>query len=381
MDPEKSVILGELAERYNRIISDHGADAPDVVEIENDLMGDASIVPAEVTADIRKRLPRMLGARTRAARDSRRQIAEVWEPAIADLDKCLALADLVFARLSDVIFTNGDVLRLKDPRPDSDRVTGAYVKCLLMLSLYGRSCGIATEITTLLREGLPDAAFSRLRTLHEHLVIITILHNDHSYEISEQYEDSSVFEDLKKLQADLDTLSDPIWDVPRGVEQELRQTIGEAEDMAREVVARRGAAFRRQYEWARQALHQPQRDNPKYRITFATLERIVGMDFLRGNYLSGNEQIHAGSYSAVNHLNFDKPKVPQSRPRRDDWVIRVVGWRTAFLIANVARAVGKSIAWETEEFDEFLYVGELYRTAYRVLDAFVATSTGSPPSS
>lgn len=382
MDPEKSVILTELSERYNRLIIEHnGAATPDIVEIENEIIDDPGIIPPSVTAEIKKRAPKMLGARTRTLRDVRRSIAEAWEPALTDLDKCLALADLVFARLSRVIFANGDVLRQKDPRPIPDRVTGAYVKCLLLLSLYGRSCGVATEIASLLREGLPDAAFSRLRTLHEQLVIISILHNDHDYEMSEKYEDCSVFEILKQLKADQRALSDPVWEVSGGYEEELRQDIAEVENLAREIVARRGAAIRKPYEWARQALPESERDNPRYQVTFTALERVVGMDFFRGNYLLGNERIHAGSYSAVNHLNFDKPQVPPSRPRRDDWAIRLVGWRTAFLIACVGRAVGKSIAWETEEYDEFLYVCELYRTAYHALGTFVASAASSFPSS
>jgi Family of unknown function (DUF5677) len=382
MDPEKSIILAEIRERYNRIIIEHnGAETPDVVQIENDIMEDADVIPPPVTAEIRKRAPRMLGVRTRTLHVVRRRIAETWEPALTELDQCLALADLVFARLAGAIFTNGDVLRQKDPRPAPDRVTGAYVKCLLLLSLYGKSCGIATEITSLLREGFPDAALSRLRTLHEHLVIISILGNDHDYEISERYEDCSVIELLKQLRTDLSALSDPIWDVPEEYEEKLQKEIAEVEDLAREIVARRGAAIRKPYEWARQALPQPERDNQRHKITFADLERAVGMDFFRGNYLTGNERIHAGSYSAVNYLNFDKPQVPQSRPRRDDWAIRLAGWRTAYLIGCVARAVGKSIAWETEEYDELLYVCELYRAADHVLDTFVSSAAGSSQSS
>jgi len=105
------------------------------------------------------------------------------------------------------------------------------------------------------------------------------------------------------------------------------------------------------------------------------------MHFLRGNYLTGNDRIHAGSYSAVNHINFNKPQVPQSRPRRDDWAIRLAGWGTAFLLAHIGRTVGKSIAWETEEYDEFLYACELYRIADHALDTFVASAVSfSPPS-
>jgi len=164
-----------------------------------------------------------------------------------------------------------------------------------------------------------------------------------------------------------------VWQLPDGYEVRLQREIAEVESLAAEIIARRGPAIRKPYEWARQALPQPKRDNPSYKITFLDLEEAVGMDFFRGNYMAGNERVHAGPYSAVNYMNFAKPLVPQSRPRRVDWAINLAGWRTSFLIASVARAAGKSIAWETEEYDEFLYVCELCRTAYSSLDAFAIT--------
>jgi len=207
MDPDNSVFLTELRDRCNRLIIEHnGEEALDINEIldeiVNGIVEDASIIPSSVVIEIEKIAPRMLGVRTRTLRNVRRSIVEAWGPALGELDRCLSIADLVFSRLSRAVFVNGDVLKQKDPRPLPGRVTGAYVKCLLLLGLYGKSCGIVTEIVSLLREGLPDAALSRLRTLHEHLVIIAVLADDHSYEIGEKYEDSAVFENLKQLKTE-----------------------------------------------------------------------------------------------------------------------------------------------------------------------------------
>jgi hypothetical protein len=380
---EESIILTEIRDRYNRIILESkGTEIPDVTEIENSIFEDEDITPQPVTLDIKKRVPGMLGARRRALRKVSMDIADLWGPPIEALDRCLALADVVYTRLSRAIFTNGDVLRGKDPRPAPDRVTGAYVKCLLMLSLYGKSCAIANEIASLIRTGLSDAALSRLRTLHEHLVVLTVLHNDDDYEMSEQYEDCSVFERLKFLKANVSELSDPIWAPPsQEEEQKLLAELAETEALAQGIVARRGPRIRKPYEWARQMLPQEKRENLKYGIKYVDLEKAVGMDFFRSSYLTGNEHVHAGSYSAVNHLDFDKPLIPRTRPRRDSWAIRQAGWRTAFLISNIARAAGKAIAWETEEYDELLYVCELWRTSDKVLDSFMNADASVLPSS
>ena len=101
MDPEKSIILTELRDRYNQVVIEHqGGEPPDVVEIENGILDDIGIIPQSVIEEIKRRAPRMLGARTRARRDVRSSIARAWGPSLAELDKCLALADVVFARLS-----------------------------------------------------------------------------------------------------------------------------------------------------------------------------------------------------------------------------------------------------------------------------------------
>lgn len=382
MDPDDSIFLREFVARYNKVlIESNGAKRSDPVELENDIIDDAAVIPPQVRTEITKKAPRTAKARQRAARMVRRDIAVAWGPSFEALDQLMALADILNVRLTRATFMNGDRLRSKNPSPVSDMVTGAYLKCLLLLGLYSKSCAIATEISCLLRDGFPDGPVSRLRTLHEHLVIMMMLHNDTTYEISERYQDSAVFEQLKQLRADLSSLVEPIWNVPNGYAEKLAQDIADAEIIAGSAVSRRGPKIRNQYEWARPALPSAKRDNPSYRITFSDLEQAAGFNFFRGNYLAGNGRIHAGAFAAINHLDFDDIEVPRSRPRRDDSVIRFVGCRTSQLLSWVVRAASRPISWETEEYDEFLYVGEFQRAADAAVAAFTKVDASLSPSS
>jgi hypothetical protein len=133
--------------------------------------------------------------------------------------------------------------------------------------------------------------------------------------LSEAYEESAVFEYLRPLRADLSSFSDPApyWTVPNELaeemSQEITQEIFETEILANEITARRVRKFRDQYEWARSGLPEPKKSNLQYRINFADLEQVTGMDFLRRNYLMRNERIHAGAYSVINHFDFGDPKI------------------------------------------------------------------------
>jgi hypothetical protein len=382
VDSEDSIFIRELTDRHNKIlIESNGTKQPDPVRIESDIIDDPAVVPPEVRDEITKKAPSIAKARQRAARAVRRDIGTVWGPAFETLDWCMALADMLNVRLTRAISMNGDKLRAKDPSPVSGMLTGAYVKCLLLLGLYSKSCGFVTEISQLLRDGFPDGSLARLRTLHEHLVVMMVLLNDHTYEICERYQDSAVFEELRQLRTDLASLADPVWDVPDGYVEKLAQDIAEAELVANSAISRRGPKIKEQYEWARLALPPAKRDNLRYKINLADLEQVAGMDFFRGNYLAGNGRIHAGAYAAINHLDFDNIEVPRSRPHRDDLAIGFVGCRTSQLFGWVCRAAGKPISWETEEYDELLYVGEMQRAAYAAEEAFAKTDANPLPSS
>ena len=352
-----------------------------MAEIENDIINDADIVPANIQEELRSEGRKIRESRARTAHEVRRDIAEQWRSAIDLLEEFLAVANLINARLVRAVFANGSTLRNKTPRPIPGVITGAFLKCLHILGLYGKSCRIATEISHLLVVGFPDAAASRFRTLYEHLVIMKLLDNDHTYELSEGYQDSAVFEYLKQLRSDQISLAEPFWREQDSVLEEIASEISDLEVSAAEIIARRGPKIKNQYEWARPILPESKKNNLNHRIRFTDLEEVAGADFLRTFYLLGNDRIHAGAYGVINHLDFDHPNLSLTRQHRDDRTIYLLGSGVPILMNWAVRAACRSIAWETEEYDESLYACALQHIADTVIDAFGERPANPLPSS
>lgn len=377
MDTDDSIYVTEITRRVNELLAQgKNFDDIDTEVIENAIINSTDLVPDSIRVAVRRQGRKVRRSRFRTARQVRRNIKKVWGPALALLDDCLTIADLINARLVTTVFVNGDVLRSKDPRPIPDMVTGAYVKCLHLLALYGKSCRIASEAACLLRDGFPDGAISRVRTMHEHLAVLFVLHNDQTYELSEAYQDSAVFTRLKQVRADQMSFADPFWRASDTVTEELEAEIAELENAAAEIIARRAPKIRNQYEWARPILPEQKKNNPRHNVTFSDLEEAAGMDFLRRNYLVGNARVHADAYATINH--FDRSEeISQIRQRRDDWAIYFTGSIIPILIGWSARAACRAIAWETEEYDELLYICEMQRAASAAADAFAKVNISS----
>jgi hypothetical protein len=370
VDTDSSIILREFSRRFNEaVVNSSHETRPDPVDIENDLINDPDVVPADVHDNTAREIAGISKARKRAARDARREIAQVWSRPFTLLERCLALADFVNTRFVLTTFGVGsEVLKTKSSDLESEAVSGAYLKCLLLLSLFGKSCCVATEIFTLLEGGFSDGATSRLRTLHEYLVIIMLLHNDHTYEICERYQDRAVFERLNQVRVDKRAYKEPMWNKPQDLDHMMDQEIIELTAYAQRARSKWGRAIEEQYGWARPALPEAKRNSRK--IFFSDLEEAAGMDFLRGQYLTGNERIHAGAYAAINHLDFASVPISPIRPHRNDEAIRFIGYRTSLLLGWIVRAASHSVSWETEEYDEFLYACEMQQLAEATMEAF-----------
>jgi hypothetical protein len=183
------------------------------------------------------------------------------------------------------------------------------------------------------------------------------------------YQDHAVFEFLQYMRVQQRMTADPMFSWPDEYASSIAAEIAEAMAYAGQARARWGDAIADRYEWARPVLTLRR----QRKIAFADLESFAESSFLRADYLLGNERIHASAYAAINHINFNGGPVSPTRPRCDHQLIQRVGSRAATFIGWMARAAGKGIAWETEEYDEFLYVFELMRAASRTRDAFLAT--------
>lgn len=380
---EQSIVIREMTRRLNEDLRrNNSRRRADVTDIENDFVRDPGIISDKFREEVEAATVKFTELRAKAQKDVSGKISEAWGTAIGSLDQCLSMGDFLHGRLAFLMFRNAsDVLLGKDPRHDEESVTGAFVKCLMLLSLYGKSCSVGSEISMMLKCGFSGAAMARLRTLYEHLVISSILGQDHSYEISERYHDHAVFEALQQMRAEKRAYADPVFVYPEGFLEELEGQIFEAENQARQARARWGSAVEEQYGWVRPLLPRAKRNKP--RVYFTDLEQLAGMDFLRGDYLKGNDRIHAGPYAAINDFNLNDIYASPTHARRDDPMIFMVGHRAAFLLGSAGRTAGKAISWETEEYDEFLYVCEVERPAdiameeFKLIDAGLSSSTGN----
>jgi hypothetical protein len=365
MNLEDSIIIREFRQRLSEAVYEGGIPLEDVdiPAIENDLFRNADIVPALLRDEVTTAVTAAVADQERAERELRDSLSRDWDSAFNALDRCIAFGGFLGSRFLRVISSQYELLRNKDPRrrPDGpdQPVTGATLKCFLLISLYARSCCIASEISCLLQRGLLGGAQSRLRSLQEQTVIITLLCNDHTYEIAERYQDHACCEALKELRAYSRAFAEEsIWEESPGREGRLARLIARAEQDVHEARSRWGREIAEQYGWARPAVAGGR--NLRRQITFSDLGEAAGADFLRGDYLSQNNHVHAGSYAAINHLMESGLNI---YGRRDDEEIRITGSRTVMLLEFSSHAASKAISFETEEYDEMLYACEMTRTA------------------
>jgi hypothetical protein len=363
VDNGDSVFVGEFQRRVNLVIK-QGRRRVDIdfIEIEETIIRDPDIIPEELRDAITPKLIELGDERRRSIRRAHTQIARAWQHQLGGLDQCLAFADLLSERFSSMIFNRGfDVLSSKDPRPHDEAASGATLKCLLLLSLFGRSVSIAAEIAHLIRGGFLDGAESRLRSLHEHVVIMMFVHNDKTYEASECLQDHASVEYLKELRAYKRSYTNPIYSPSPERDAAILSEVTEAEAAVRDARARWGNRVDEQYGWARCDYLGRKKNNK--RIYFSDLEEAAGMSVFRGDYLRENNHVHAGPYAAISHLDLriGAAQICPTGPGRDDLRIDFLGARCCLMLEFVSRAAGKSISWEAEEYDDFLYVCEMLR--------------------
>jgi hypothetical protein len=253
MGDEESIVIRKLHERINERlremkIRDRAQAEPVLMqlidEIEVEMSKDASLLSITEREAVYEELKQQEEDQDNSIKRVRTRVRQTFGKQLSSLDRLLAFAELEASRLERLICNGFDVLEAKTPRPDPLAVTGALLKCLLLLSLYSKMCRIAAEITCLMKESLLDGAGARLRTLHEHLIVATLISNDHTYELAERYQDHAVFEDLKRLRAIQRNVRNSVYVEDPEHERELSDRIAEAEPIARQAQARWGRALR-----------------------------------------------------------------------------------------------------------------------------------------
>ncbi|MFF5106076.1 DUF5677 domain-containing protein [Streptomyces sp. NPDC000134] len=188
----------------------------------------------------------------------------------------------------------------------TEGVGGLGLKAFMFLSLNSRACAIASEILLLTRQGYPDGAASRLRSLYENLVVMNTLSNAEQvgeFEIIERYCAWSAVEAKKER-------SSAGANLPRGVEVPDAQI----PDLERRAMDRWGREFFKPNGWA-----LPLFPGRRGGVQFAEIDRIAGIQDLRSVYLQGNSSIHAGPTSVLRRIDFSRwDDVFVSDPEEED---------------------------------------------------------------
>ena len=363
MKPEESIVINEFMKRVNKIIE--SGQTPDLAAIEDEMMRDRRLVPKEVRKEIADALRESAKGRSEIMRVSRNRITQESGSILDALENCISFGELLHARIEAIFGSGLGVLRGKTPRPRPDVVTGATLKCLLVLGIHARSCIIANEVSVLLRNGFPDGADSRLRTLHEHAVVMTLIGNDFTYEVAERYADRAAFEYLHWLRCAKRSFSDGYRRQDPVTRQRIEEDLAATQVAVHEARARWGSMITEQYGWARPIL--PRASQAKRNITFADLESAAEMDFLRVDYLGENYHVHAGAHAVISAADLDGHIYSLHPAMTDDRMSRAA-YRLAMIFGFTSHLLAAAVSKETEEWDGFLLSAEMTRLADRVCE-------------
>jgi hypothetical protein len=362
----ESIFLRALSDRINSIRAQNEfeeepdiSEIPDelISEIQDELIYESDIVPNDMRHEIEAELSDIKKSRMADAAAVRQAIANEWGDALDALDHVLACAELINRRMTRALRHGGAVLIKKRPRPDPETATGAPLMCLFGLSIHARACVIATEVSILIRDGLFDGVESRLRTIYEHAVIMTLILRDRTYEAAERYQDHACFEELHRLRILQSSFADPIFSNHAAARESIAEEIAEGEGFADRARARWGKEIREQYEWARPAL-PPEMRNRK-RITFSDLEAAAGAQLMRGDYIGYNYYVHAGPYMVINHVNFNAAHIFPMRAVVDQERVSFVGTRCVRMIRWMSEMLAITVARESGDYDAILYFCEM----------------------
>lgn len=150
---------------------------------------------------------------------------------------------------------------------------------------HAKSCLIASEILCLLKNGYPDGAESRWRSLHE-VAIISNFIRENGLDCAERYWFHHITETMNQMKKILkhEKRLNLIESIPSIEECDL------CKNMVDKLVNKYGKRYLEQYGWANEAL-----GNPKAKVTFANIELKTGMDHWRPYYSLASHHIHASS--------------------------------------------------------------------------------------
>ena len=162
-----------------------------------------------------------------------------------------------------------------------------------LTEMYSRACQVSAENFTLLSSGFADGAYARWRTLHEMDVVSRFISSSGD-DVAERYLNHKIILNFKNesLLRDVEIK----WGLDK---KRISDADFERFKLLRdELIARYCKSYRGIYGWAAAKLNQ---EKP----TFADIEKLVGLEYMRAQYAVASANLHPSAYGDSFRLGLD----------------------------------------------------------------------------
>lgn len=149
----------------------------------------------------------------------------------------------------------------------------------VLTRLHARACQISSEILTLLENGFADGAHARWRSLHEVTVVASFL-RENGASLAERY---LLHNSIESYDAALQYRH---YSTRLNLEEMTDEEMHELSQVRDELIDRFGEDYKHEYGWAAEVIG-------KRRPTFADIEQMVDLDYLRPYYKLASYNVHA----------------------------------------------------------------------------------------
>ena len=218
-------------------------------------------------AGIKKRASSILRERRKEQRGFNKHLNNKWGKVLDLLEVFILVSEEIGSEFNNVI------------RGDTDRGTSPRFEVLSRS--HARSCQIALEILSLLRNGFADGAHARWRTLHE-IAVETNIINKNEDDLARKYLDHDLVLKLQTARAFSK------YDQTHGGENVTKEELEDLEIACKELGRLYGQDFLNENGWAVGL-------TGKGRITFSKLESLAEFAHMRPTYKMACLNVHGGS--------------------------------------------------------------------------------------
>jgi hypothetical protein len=164
--------------RFERTVKGVMKRVPHIIETESDTLAE------NILKTLKTRWRAQYAREERTLRGFRKRLAERWQLPLERLAMMLTIT----REFSETVGA-----RLQEEKSQSNQnLVGVLVR------LHARACQVAAEVLALLRQGFPDGAMARWRTLHE-IAVVAMFIRDRGEAVAERYLLHSTMESYKAM--------------------------------------------------------------------------------------------------------------------------------------------------------------------------------------